>query len=76
MAEVADRLGLDVHAGHGLTYQNVGAVARVAQVVELNIGHSIIARSIYTGITDAVASMRVLMDQARTDARMDVPPQD
>ena len=76
MAEVADGLGLDVHAGHGLTYQNVGAVARIPQVVELNIGHSIIARSIYTGVTDAVAAMRALMDQARTDARMDVPLQD
>ena len=59
-----------VHAGHGLTYQNVAPVAGIPEIVELNIGHSIIARSLYVGLQQAVAEMRSRMNQARTDARL------
>ena len=57
-AALADSLGLTVHAGHGLTLENVGSIARISQVRELNIGHAIIARSIMVGIQQAVVEMR------------------
>jgi len=59
------RLGLEVHAGHGLHYHNVGAVAAIREIVELNIGHSIIARAIMTGLAAAVTDMKKLMREAR-----------
>ncbi len=71
MAELGSQLGLKVHAGHGLTYQNVAGVSRIPEVVELNIGHSIIARAVYIGLQQAVADMRTLVDRVRTDARLD-----
>jgi pyridoxine 5-phosphate synthase len=58
-------LGLAVHAGHGLTYRNVMPVAAVREVEELNIGHSIVSRSIMTGIEQAVRDMRRAVDAAR-----------
>ena len=61
----AAHLGLEVHAGHGLHYHNVGAVASIREVVELNIGHAIIARAIMVGLTAAVADMKKLMREAR-----------
>jgi pyridoxine 5-phosphate synthase len=70
MAELGNGLGLKIHAGHGLTYQNVSPVSRIPEIVELNIGHSIIARSIYVGLQAAVAEMRALMDRARMDTRL------
>jgi pyridoxine 5-phosphate synthase len=60
----ARRLGLALHAGHGLNYRNVGDVARVAGMAELNIGHSIVARAIFTGLREAVRSMRSAMSSA------------
>ncbi|HET7175532.1 MAG TPA: pyridoxine 5'-phosphate synthase [Gammaproteobacteria bacterium] len=63
-AKQAARLGLDVHAGHGLHYHNVGAIATIREVVELNIGHSIIARAIMTGLGPAVSDMKKLMREA------------
>jgi pyridoxine 5-phosphate synthase len=54
-------LGLDVHAGHGLHYENVKPVAAIAGIVELNIGHSIIARAVFDGLQHAVAEMKRLM---------------
>jgi len=57
--------GLAVHAGHGLTYTNVQPVAAIEQVEELNIGHSIVSRSITVGIEQAVREMRSLVDAAR-----------
>jgi pyridoxine 5-phosphate synthase len=54
-----------VHAGHGLTYENVGPVAAIAEIEELNIGHSIVSRAVLTGMTEAVATMRRLVDAAR-----------
>ncbi len=57
--------GVAVHAGHGLTVANVGRVARIPEIEELNIGHSIISRSIVTGLDEAVREMRRAMDAAR-----------
>jgi pyridoxine 5-phosphate synthase len=58
-------LGLTVHAGHGLDYQNVQPVAAIAQIVELNIGHAIVARAIFVGMGAAVREMKSLMVAAR-----------
>jgi pyridoxine 5-phosphate synthase len=58
-------LGLTVHAGHGLHYHNVGPVAAIREIVELNIGHSIVARAVTTGIGPAVSEMKALMRAAR-----------
>jgi pyridoxine 5-phosphate synthase len=57
--------GLAVHAGHGLTVRNVGPVAAIRDIEELNIGHTIISRSVFVGIAEAVREMRVAMDAAR-----------
>jgi pyridoxine 5-phosphate synthase len=57
-AELASRYGLNVAAGHGLTYRNVGAVAAIEQVSEFNIGHNIVARAIFVGLAEAVREMR------------------
>ena len=54
-----------MHAGHGLTYDNVQPVAGIPQIEELNIGHSIVSRAIFTGIRRATAEMRALMTEAR-----------
>ncbi len=59
--------GLLLHAGHGLNYVNVGPVARIASMAELNIGHSIVARAVFVGFEKAVAEMRMAMQQARHD---------
>jgi pyridoxine 5-phosphate synthase len=67
-AAQADALGLEVHAGHGLDYATVAAVAAIPQVVELNIGHFLIGEAIFTGLDAAIRRMRVLMDQARVAA--------
>lgn len=64
-ARAAHRAGIEVHAGHGLTLDNVGAIARIAEIVELNIGHSIVARAVFTGLPAAVAEMRRAMTEAR-----------
>ena len=67
-SERAAALGLKVYAGHGLTYQNVGAVAAIAEVEELNIGHSIIARAIFVGLERAVREMKQVIGE--TSARV------
>lgn len=72
MAQLGAELELEVHAGHGLTYQNVAPIAGIPEVVELNIGHSIISRAIYVGLRQAVADMRRIMDEARMDARLEL----
>lgn len=56
-ARLARRLGLAVHAGHGLTYDNVGPVAAIAEIEELNIGHSIVSRAVLEGMSAAVSAM-------------------
>ncbi len=58
--------GLEVHAGHGLTFNTVAAVARLPQVVELNIGHFLVGEAIFSGLGPAIRRMRILMDEART----------
>lgn len=65
MADFADSLGLEVHAGHGLSYDTVSPVAAFPQVKELNIGHFLIGEAIFRGLDDAIAEMRRLMDLAR-----------
>src|SRR5438132_105477 len=56
--------GLAVHAGHGLTYQNVQPVARLPEIEELNIGHSIVSNAVFWGMEEAVRRMRKLVDEA------------
>ena len=60
-----DDIGLIVNAGHGLHYGNVTAIARIPQIVELNIGHAIIARAVFDGLPAAVGEMKRLMNEAR-----------
>ena len=55
--------GMTLHAGHGLTYRNVQPIAQIRGMRELNIGHSILARAVFTGIREAVSDMRRLLDQ-------------
>mgnify|MGYP003879932441 CR=1 FL=1 len=57
--------GLEVHAGHGLTYDNVGAIAAIPELMELNIGHFLIGESIFIGLEQSIHRMRSIMDQAR-----------
>lgn len=63
--EQASGMGLKVNAGHGLHYHNVQAIARIPQLIELNIGHAIIARALFTGLQAAVADMKRLMNETR-----------
>jgi pyridoxine 5-phosphate synthase len=71
MAGLAQSLGLEVHAGHGLTYDTVKPVAAFPEVMELNIGHFLIGESIFRGLQPAIAEMRRLMNEARQDGLMD-----
>jgi len=66
--EYADSLGLKVNAGHGLHYHNVKPIAAIPELIELNIGHAIIARAAFDGLHKAVADMRALMQEARQQA--------
>ena len=71
LSEAAERgreLGLAVHAGHGLTYENVTPVASVAAIEELNIGHSVISRAVFVGLERAVREMAEILRRARTTA--------
>ncbi|WP_425046632.1 pyridoxine 5'-phosphate synthase [Primorskyibacter sp. S87] len=65
MSSFAHGLGLEVHAGHGLTYETVQPIAAFSEVKELNIGHFLIGESIFRGLTPAITEMRRLMDEAR-----------
>lgn len=64
-ARLAASLGLEVHAGHGLTFDTVGPIAALPELAELNIGHFLIAESIFTGLGPAIEEMRRRMDAAR-----------
>jgi pyridoxine 5-phosphate synthase len=66
-AEYADNAGLQVNAGHGLTLQNVEAICRIPQIVELNIGHSIISQALFCGLAQAVSDMKRVMRAARQE---------
>jgi pyridoxine 5-phosphate synthase len=65
-ARLAAGLGLEVHAGHGLNYRNVQPVAALREIVELNIGHALIAQALFVGLPAAVREMKALMSEART----------
>jgi pyridoxine 5-phosphate synthase len=65
-AEHAAGLGLIVHAGHGLNYHNVTPIAAIGEIVELNIGHAIVAQALFDGFPAAVAKMKALMVAARS----------
>jgi pyridoxine 5-phosphate synthase len=67
-AQQADALGLEVHAGHGLNYENAGPVAAIPEIVELNIGHFLVGEAVFIGFEAAVREMRRIMDQARKNA--------
>lgn len=64
-ARLAQSLGLEVHGGHGLNYENVLPIAKIPEIVELNIGHSIIARAVIVGIEQAVREMKQLLNRVR-----------
>ncbi len=64
-ARYAHQAGLEVHAGHGLHYQNTACIAKIPEIVELNIGHAIIAQALFSGLRQAVAQMKHVMQQAR-----------
>ncbi|MCF6198898.1 MAG: pyridoxine 5'-phosphate synthase [Hyphomicrobiaceae bacterium] len=68
MADYAHGLGLEVHAGHGLTFDSVGPIAELPQIVELNIGHFLIGEAIFSGLDSSIRRMRALMDKARAQA--------
>ena len=65
MSAYAHALGLEVHAGHGITYDTVKPIAEFPEVVELNIGHFLIGEAIFMGLQPAIKKMRALMDEAR-----------
>ena len=65
MAALAAKNGIEPHAGHGLTYDNVQPIAAIPQLAELNIGHYLVGEAIFTGLEVAVLKMRELMDAAR-----------
>jgi pyridoxine 5-phosphate synthase len=64
-AALAAKNGIEVHAGHGLTYDNVVPIAAIPQIAELNIGHFLIGEAIFVGLSESVRQMRALMDAAR-----------
>lgn len=66
-ARYGHELGLVINAGHGLHYRNVAAIARIEQIVELNIGHSIISQAVFDGLAKAVSDMKRLMLEARAE---------
>jgi pyridoxine 5-phosphate synthase len=70
-ARTATGLGLEVHAGHGIDYATVAAVAAIPEIAELNIGHFLIGEAIFTGLETAIRRMRSLMDEARPPTRLE-----
>jgi pyridoxine 5-phosphate synthase len=61
-AQVAHAMGLEVHAGHGLDYNNIKALLKISEITEFNIGHSIVARAVFVGLNRAVREMRTLIN--------------
>ena len=68
-ARQAESIGLECHAGHGLDFDNVGAVAAIPSIVELNIGHFLVGEAVFIGFENSIRRMRALMDKARTHPR-------
>jgi pyridoxine 5-phosphate synthase len=64
-AGYAEAIGLECHAGHGLSYENVGLIAAIPSIVELNIGHFLVGEAIFCGFETSIRRMRAMMDQAR-----------
>jgi pyridoxine 5-phosphate synthase len=64
-AKQAAALGSEVHAGHGLNYDNVASIAKIPEIVELNIGHYLVGEAVFIGIAASVREMRRVMDRAR-----------
>ncbi|MBL55519.1 MAG: pyridoxine 5'-phosphate synthase [SAR116 cluster bacterium] len=64
-ARFSSTCGLEVHAGHGLSFETAGQVARIPEIVELNIGHFLMGAALFTGLSDAIAQMRQIMDEGR-----------
>ena len=71
-AGLAVKNGIEPHAGHGLTFDNVTPVAAIPQLAELNIGHFLVGEAIFTGLDSSVRQMRRLMDEARGTSKPDV----
>lgn len=67
-AAMCEQLGLECHAGHGLTYDNVGPIAAIPTIVELNIGHFLVGEAIFRGLEASIGRMRSAMDHARAGA--------
>ena len=65
MSAAARSVGIEPHAGHGLTYENVKPIAAIPELAELNIGHYLVGEAVFVGLEDAVRRMRMLMDEAR-----------
>jgi pyridoxine 5-phosphate synthase len=65
MAALAAKNGIEPHAGHGLTFENVQPIAAIPQIAELNIGHYLIGEAVFVGLENAIRRMRELMDEAR-----------
>ncbi len=64
-AKHAKKIGLHVNAGHGLNYQNTASISSIPEITELNIGHAIVARSVITGMAEAVKEMKTIMESSR-----------
>ena len=64
-AKHAKKIGLHVNAGHGLNYQNTASISSILEITELNIGHAIVARSVITGMAEAVKEMKTIMESSR-----------
>jgi len=68
-AALAASLGLEVHAGHGIDYETVGAIAAIPELAELNIGHFLIGEAVFVGLAQAIRLMRAAMDAGRAEAK-------
>lgn len=68
-AAYGDEIGLEVHAGHGIAFDTVAAIARIPQIVELNIGHFLVGEAVFVGLSTVIGEMRARMDAARADTQ-------
>jgi pyridoxine 5-phosphate synthase len=72
-AAYGQSIGLEIHAGHGLTYENVGPIAAIPQIRELNIGHFLMGEAMFVGLEASIREMRRLMNEARTPSFAEAP---
>jgi pyridoxine 5-phosphate synthase len=66
VARLTRDLPLECHAGHGLNFENVGLIAAIPDIIELNIGHFLVGEALFSGFTDTIRAMRTAMDAARS----------